>query len=153
MPTSLVNKSCNSQFDFLPSSLPLSHILCNIPINLCLSGLSFRISAGGWSMSISPLGDAQGWLSPLPDSFHQLQARWWLPVAIWSWSWPTQPPAIHCQVQNKRWNCWRSRRVKGKALGEGEERAQNSPGAGLVTVQDSFPDVCFSMEEEHRARA
>lgn len=78
-------------------------------------------------MSMSLLVDAQDWLSPLPDSFHQLQARWWLPVAIWSWSWPAQPSAIHCQVWNKRWNCWRSRGVRGKGWGALEERAQNSP--------------------------
>lgn len=119
--------SCNSQLDFLPSPLPLDHILCIIQTNLCLSGLSFRISAGGWSMSMSLLGDTQSWLSPLPDSFHQLQAWWWLPVAVWSWSWPTQPPDIHCQVRNKRWNCWRRKWVREKEWGAGGGRARNSP--------------------------
>lgn len=35
---------------------------------------------------------------------------------------------------------------------EGEER-KTAPGAGLVAVQNCFPDACFSLEEEHRSSA
>lgn len=93
-------------------------------------------------MSVCLLGDAQDWLSPAPSSIvtpcSHLELVMTNPAA--SHTLPSVEPKVELLKEQK------------SEAQEGEEH-KTAPGAGLVPVQDSFPDECFSPEEEHRSSA